>query len=101
MRNCKRLPDLLGLRGGLSGARGVALEGAGSREFAELMTNHVLRYVHRDELAAVVHGDCVADEVRVNGGPTGPGAHYLLVVDLVHRIDLFCEVIVDERTFFR
>src|SRR5271168_1207745 len=94
-------PGLFRLRGSLSGACGVALEGAGGREFAELVTNHVLGDVDRDELAAVVHGNGVADEVRVNGRPAGPGAQHLLVVDLIHPLDLLHEVIVDERTFFR
>ena len=101
MHNCKRLADLFGLRGGFSGARGVALKGTGSRELAKLVANHVLGHIDRDELAAIVNGDGVADKVRVNGGPAGPGAQHLLVVDLIHPLDLLHEVIVDERTFFR
>ena len=79
----------------------MALECASGGKFAELVTNHVLRHVDRDELAAVVYGDRVADEVWVYGRPPRPGAHYLLVVDLIHRVDFLCEVTVDERTFFR
>src|SRR5258705_4405992 len=72
VHNCKLSAGLFGLRGGLSGARGVALKGTSSRKLAELVANHVLGHVDRDELATVVNGDGVADKVRVNGGPAGP-----------------------------
>src|SRR5881394_1600593 len=89
-------------RGCLLGDLGrMSLEQPRRRELAELVADHVLGHVDRDELAAVVHGDGVAYEVRVDGRTAGPGSHYLLIVDLIHRIDLFCKVIVDERTLFR
>ena len=91
---------LFRLRGGLGSARGVALEGAGGRELTKLVAHHVLRHVDRNELAAVMDGDGVADEVRVNRGPAGPGTENLLVVRLIHDGDLGHEVIVDEGTFF-
>ena len=100
MHNCKRLPGLFGLRGGLSGARGVALEGAGGREFSELVTDHVLGHIDRDELAAVVNCNGVANEVRVNGRTARPGTENLFVIDLIHAGNLRHEVVVDEGTFF-
>src|SRR5271154_3640021 len=42
---------------------GVAVEGPRRREFAELVTDHVLRAVHRDELVAVVDGEGQRDHV--------------------------------------
>src|SRR5437879_1423066 len=101
MHHCKRPATLFGLCRGLSGTCRVALERAGGGKLAELVADHVLGHVDRDELAAVVHGDGVADEVRVDRRTAGPGAHYLLIVDLIHRVDLLGKVIVDERTFFR
>src|SRR5947209_2245231 len=41
----------------------VAPERAGERELAELVPDHVLGDVHRHELAAVVHGQRVADHL--------------------------------------
>src|SRR5512146_1515341 len=38
----------------------VSLELAGEAELAQLVTDHVLRDVHRDELLAVVHRDGMA-----------------------------------------
>src|ERR1700733_4395356 len=63
----RKQPDLFGLCGGLSGTRGVALEGPGGREFTELVADHVLRHINRNKFTAVVDGDGVADKVRVNG----------------------------------
>ena len=60
--------------------RRVALEGAGRRKFAELVAHHVFRAIDRNELAAVVHGDRVADHVGVNGRPARPGLDDLLFV---------------------
>jgi hypothetical protein len=42
-------------------AGGVTLERPGQREFAELVTNHVFRNVHRDVLTAVMDGDRQTD----------------------------------------
>src|SRR5580698_270710 len=93
------LRGLLGLRS-LSLSR-VALERTRRRELAELMAYHVLRHVHRNELAAIVNCNGVADEVRVNRGPAGPSAQDLLVIDLIHSHNLLHEMTIDERAFFR
>src|SRR5476651_104454 len=50
----RRSCGLLGLGGGLGGARGVALEGARRGELAQLVADHVFRHVDRDEFATVV-----------------------------------------------
>src|SRR5699024_1842979 len=76
---------------------GVELEGPGGGELSELVTDHRLGDVHGDVLASVVNGDGVADHVRDDGGAAGPGLYDLLVVGLVQRIDLFEQVIIDER----
>src|SRR5260370_249890 len=96
----KNGPELPGLRGGLSCLGRVALERARRRELAELVAHHVLRHVDRDELAAVVNCNGMADEVRGNGRAARPGAANLLIVRLVHNVDLRHEVTVDRGTFF-
>ena len=88
---------LLRFYGGLGCARGVALERARRGELAQLMTDHVLRYIHWNEFAAVMHGNGVADHVREDRRAARPGAHNLLVVGLVHDRDLRLKMRVDER----
>src|SRR5581483_9898732 len=90
------LVSLLGLRR-VRSLRGVSLERARCRELAQLVSDHVLRAVHRHKLLAVVDRDRVADHVRVNRRPARPGANHLLVVGRVHRINLRHQVRVDER----
>src|SRR3569623_1449781 len=89
---------LLRLCGALCGLSRVAFECAGCRELAELVTDHVLRHVHGDKLAAVVDGNGVANHVRKDRRAARPGAHNLLVVSLVHDRDLRLQMLVDERT---
>ena len=50
----------------LTGHTTVALEHAGEREFAELVADHVLGDVHRDEGFTVVNAERVADEIGRN-----------------------------------
>src|SRR5256885_2386505 len=75
----------------------VALERAGHRKLAELVTDHVLGDIDRHELAPVVDGDGVADHVRDDGGAARPGLDDLLVALAIHRVDLRLQMAVDER----
>src|SRR5271169_5727875 len=59
--------------------RRVSLERACQREFAELVSDHVFRDVHRNMLLTIVNGDRQADEVRGNGRASGPGLDRPLV----------------------
>src|ERR1700678_398972 len=81
----------------IASLRRVALERARSRELSQLVAHHVLRAIHRNELAAVVHADRVADHVRMDRGAARPGADDLLLVGGVHRLDLDHQVGVDKR----
>src|SRR4051812_41306995 len=78
----------------------VTFEDAGGRELAEFVSHHVLRDIHRDEFASVMHRDGVSHHVGVDGRTPRPGAQNFFVVALVHVLDLGHEVRVDERTFF-
>src|SRR5690625_2254664 len=51
----------------------VPAVGAGRGEFTEFVADHRLGDEHRDVLAAVVHGEGVAQEVGGDHRPTGPG----------------------------
>src|ERR1700742_1317941 len=50
----------------------VAVEGAGRRDLAELVTHHVLGHHHRHMLLAVVDAEGQADELRHDGGAARP-----------------------------
>src|SRR4051794_4259985 len=43
---------------------GVAVEGAGRRELAEFVTDHVLGYQHRDEFVAIIDPERQPDKLR-------------------------------------
>jgi len=50
-----------------SGARGVPLKVRGGRKLRQACDQPCLRHIDRDELAAIVNGNGVADEIWVNG----------------------------------
>src|SRR5271166_4183825 len=67
----------------------VSLERAGRRKLAQLVPHHVLGDVHRNKFLAVVHAQCVPDELRQNRRTARPRANHLLLVLLVHRHHFF------------
>src|SRR5256885_3767189 len=73
---------------------GVAVEGAGRRELAELVADHVLGHQHRDEFVAVIDAKGQADELRENRRAARPGAAHLVaagparVLGFLHQIDV-------------
>ena len=78
----------------------MAFEGTGRREFAELVTHHVLRDIDRNKLGAVVDGDRVAYEVRGNHAGAGPGLDdFFLHRARVHSEHSFLQGFLDVRTF--
>src|SRR5689334_19672485 len=74
----------------------VAPERAGGRELPQLVADHRVGHEHRHVLAAVVHGDRVADHVRDDGGPAGPGPDHGLLARLVEGVHLLEQVVVHE-----
>src|ERR1700733_11161688 len=63
----------------------VTAEGAGRREFAELVADHVFVHLHRQKLVAVVDSEGQANELRQDRRPAGPDLD-----DLVARRCLRC-----------
>src|SRR5215469_9865847 len=57
---------------------GVAVEGAGRRELAELVPDHVLGNQHRDEFVAVIDTESEPDKLREDRRPPRPGADHLV-----------------------
>src|ERR1041385_3411701 len=71
------------LRGG--GLHRVPLELAGGREFAELVSHHILGDIHGDEFFPVVQRDGVAHELGKDGAAARPRAHDLLFIGRGHH----------------
>src|SRR5437899_3198256 len=88
-----------GLHFGLARAR-VLVERSRRRELPELVADHVLAHEHRNELAAVVVGERVADHVGNHRRAARPGLRDLALAGRIHRMHLLQEVLVDEGTFF-
>jgi hypothetical protein len=78
----------------------VSPESAGGSEFTQFVAHHILTYVNRDELVAIVHGQCVTDELGGDRGTPGPRFDNPAVAAAVEHFDLLGQVQIDERTFF-
>src|SRR5688572_30753974 len=79
----------------------VAAEGAGGREFAQLVTDHALGHEHGDVLATVVHGDRVAQHDRDDHRAARPGLDHVLGACFVLDDDLAKQVLVDEGALLK
>ena len=65
------------------------MEGAGRRELAELVTDHLLGDVHRDELLAVVDAERQADELRQDRRAPRPGLDHFAAHGLPRAFSAF------------
>ena len=79
----------------------MALEIACGSKLTQLVANHELRDIHRDELVAIVYGERVPHEIRRDGAPATPGLQDgFLGFTLVDGVDLALELGFHVRTFF-
>src|SRR5574343_946847 len=81
--------------------RRVTLEGAGQREFTQLVADHLVGDIDRHVLLAVVHGDGQTDELGQNHGATRPGLDRLLVLGGNGLVNLGHQVMVHKRTLLK
>ena len=73
-------------------------EGAGRRELAELVADHLLGDVHRDELLAVVDAERQADELRQDRRAARPGLDHFVAARLPRAFSAFLSrIALDER----
>src|SRR3954468_20519033 len=79
----------------------VPAVGAGRCELAQLVADHRVGHEHRDVLAAVVHGDRVADHGRHDHRATGPRLDDVVGALVVLPVHLLHEVAVDEGTLLQ
>src|SRR5690349_11629901 len=87
-----------GGHGGLFDVRAVATEHARGNELAELVADHVLGHVDRDELVAVVHGERVPDELGQDRAAARPRLEDALLARTIHALDLLHQAVDDVRT---
>src|SRR5262249_26805965 len=78
----------------------VSAEEPRRRKFAELVADHVLGHVHRDELVPVVHGEGMAHELGQDRARPAPGLHHPLLVPAVQDLDLGEQGFLDKRALF-
>src|SRR2546426_10224658 len=76
----------------------VPAEDAGRHELAELVSDHVLGDVNRDEFVAVVYRQRVADEFGYHGRAARPRLDDALFPAAVHRLDLLEQCLDDVGT---
>src|SRR5262249_34770104 len=77
----------------------VAVEGAGRRELAELVADHLLGDHHRDVLVAVVDPEGEPDELRENRRAPAPGLDHVVTAGRARGLRLLEQIAVDERAF--
>src|SRR5471032_2746914 len=70
-------------------------EGAGRRELAELVTDHLLGDVHRDELLAIVDAERQTDELRQDRRAARPGLDHFAANVRARLLDLL-----DQAAFY-
>ncbi len=69
-------------------------------KFAELVANHVLGHIDRDEFVAVVDRQRKADKIRRNRRAPGPGSQDRFVTGPVHLLHSRGQFCVYEGTLF-
>src|SRR3954464_14786411 len=79
----------------------VPAVGAGRCELAELVTDHRVGHEHGDVLAAVVHGDRVADHGRHDHRATRPRPDHVVGALVVLGVHLLHQVAVNERALLQ
>src|SRR6266550_7220098 len=77
----------------------VAMEGAGRRELAELVSDHLLGDVHRDEFLAVVDAERQPDELRQDRRAPRPGPDHFAAHGLARLLGLLDQAALHEGTF--
>ena len=79
----------------------MSFELAGWCEFSQLVSNHELRYIHRDKFVAIVHSKCVAHKIRCDSGTAAPCFDdAFFVFAFIDSQYLFFYMISYIRTFF-
>src|ERR1700761_543250 len=76
----------------------MAVKGAGRREFAELVADHLFGHEHGNVLVAVVDAECEAHELRQNRRAPAPDLDDVGAARCARGVSLLEHITVDERT---
>ncbi len=79
---------------------GVTPEVTRGRELTEFVAYHVLRYIDRNELVAVMHSERVANEIWRNHGPTRPGFDDRFSTRVILLLNLIVQAEINIWAFF-
>ena len=78
----------------------MALKGSGGSELAQLMTDHILGYIYRYMLSAVMDSDRMTYKLRKDGGCTRPALENSLLAGFVHRLNSCKKLGINKRSLF-
>ena len=78
----------------------MGLESASEREFAQLMSYHVLGHIDRNEGTTVVDVEIQSDEVGSDRRAARPSLNGLAGTIPLRLFNLFHQARIDEETFF-
>ena len=79
----------------------VTAEYACRGKLAEFVSNHIFRYINRNELVSVVNCNCMTYEIRRNHRSTRPCLDYGFFTAFIHVEHFFLEFQVDIWSFFQ
>src|SRR5690349_362737 len=79
----------------------VAAIGTSRREFAQLVSDHVLGHIDRHMAAAIVYRNRVSDHLREYGAGPTPGTDHNFFAFLVQLLNFFEQLGADERPLFQ
>ena len=77
----------------------MSLEGTGGGELAQLVSNHILGDIHRNKFSAVMYCDGVGYHIREDCGSIGTMFSALFLILLVHLLNSFQQLFMNERSF--
>ena len=80
---------------------GMPPKNTGRGKFAKFMTYHVFGNINRDEFIAVVHCDCLANEIGRNHRSARPGFDHSLLVGFNILHHAFFKFVMDVWAFFK
>jgi len=78
--------------------QGMPFKKPGRSKFTELMANHVFCDEDGNKLLPIVHGKRVPNHIRHNRRTTRPGFNQLPILRLIHLLNFFHQMIVNEWT---
>src|SRR5690606_10334217 len=77
----------------------TAFKVSGGGEFTQSMSHHIFSEKNRNELFAIMHGDCMPHHLRKNRCGTRPGANDFFFIPVIHLLNSFKQSFFNIWTF--